>query len=509
MAWENEPYVWAKTPGGAVVPLPYDNRLPEMPARSVLFCNISQEPEDPAVPAEIVYRKRSGGVYLYSNNPEKLRNEDKNRSILKYRDLSGDAEFTFEHSNHSDAPLYFGFRLTNMGRKNAEVLVTNVGFQTDGEWLGQRSWSDFYNVKFTLPKYYFDRNGEETFPYGGQDFLDYTPRVFLPTVYQIPPGRFMYILGGTSADAYRRTDVAGTANRPVYPGRCANGAVKFRVTKGEVTADFLVYEHPQAVQGDLPEQGYIVRRGGVDFGAQYKGADSSLGLIEAQIGWTVGDKTPKGPLAVSYVSAYDEHIGPEPGEPYACYASTPHRLERREWLTALNPQNDHNAVGTDMMVFRGIRADGTPLIIDNEHADGEGRPANTGNWMVQYHNNYTFINRGQTDRTFRIYADGALSGALFVLVRNKKGDILDARCTISAICVPADRLQENDFDRYEVYEGMAYPIMPDGRSYRQYKQDQALMATLKVRARSVRQMTLDYNILGNSCGGVRNWVTVE
>lgn len=60
------------------------------------------------------------------------------------------------------------------------MTVYNIGFQVDGEWLGQRSWSDFYNVRYELPDDYFDENGEESWIYRGQDFLDYTPRVFKP-----------------------------------------------------------------------------------------------------------------------------------------------------------------------------------------------------------------------------------------------------------------------------------------------------------------------------------------
>ncbi len=40
-----------------------------------------------------------------------------------------------------------------------------------------------------------------------------------------------------------------------------------------------------------------------------------------------------------------------------------------------------------MMTFACITPDGRPIRIDNEHADGAGMPANTGNWMVQYTDN--------------------------------------------------------------------------------------------------------------------------
>ena len=79
-----------------------------------------------------------------------------------------------------------------------------------------------------------------------------------------------------------------------------------------------------------------------------------------------------------------------------------------------------------MMVFACVTPDGKPICIDNEHADGSGSPANTGNWMVQYTDAFTFINAGTKTRRFRIYKKGAVSGALAVVVRDEAGNVLDA-----------------------------------------------------------------------------------
>ncbi len=502
---DNKPYDMAKSAWGEV-PLPYDNRF----TFDVSTVDLAGDAAvDPMKPAEIRYKKREGGQYIYSNNPEMMRNGDVNKALLRTEGLTGDVEFTYEHSNHSDGPVYLGYQLKNEGDSEVEVLVTNAGIQVDGEWLGQRSWSDFYNLHFTMPKNYFI-DGKEYFGYVGQDFLEYTPRVFQPTTYRIPAGQYIYVLGGTSADAYANTNVANTADRPILKGKCSNGAIKFRVLGGSVTATFYCYNDAACVRSEPQEQGYIVWRDEIYYGAQYKGVDPCLGLIEADISWTVGDKTPAGYLPVRYTNYYDEKIARYPKTPYMTYHSTPHIQQRDRWMTALNPQNAHDATGTDMMVFRCVREDGTPVIIDNEHADGNGERANTGNWMVQYNNNFTLINTGDNARTFRLYSDGALSGALFVLIRNEAGDVLDTRCTIRPICYPADKLPE-DADRtlYEEYEGMCYPIMPDGRSYRLHKPEEALMATVTVQPHSYERVTVDYNILGNSCGGVLNWVTLE
>ena len=54
-----------------------------------------------------------------------------------------------------------------------------------------------------------------------------------------------------------------------------------------------------------------------------------------------------------------------------------------------------------MMVFNCVDTEGNPLIIDNEHTDGRGEPANTGNWMVTYNDNITLVNSGTRARTSR------------------------------------------------------------------------------------------------------------
>ncbi|MBQ9414409.1 MAG: hypothetical protein IJU16_04710 [Clostridia bacterium] len=500
-----QPFDMAKTPAG-VVPLPYDNRF-LTDGREIDL--VGDPAVDPLKPAELVYKKREGGTYIYSNNPEMLRAKDLGQALLRTKDLTGDVEFTYEHSNHSGQPAYIGYQLKNEGKEDAEVLVTNIGIQVDGEWLGQRSWSDFYNVKFDLPTYYFV-DGKEYFGYVGQDFLDYTPRVFQPTTYRIPAGEYIYVLGGTSADAYANTNVGDTADKVVEVGRCSNGAVKFRVLTGKVTGTVYFYADAEQVKAEPAEQGYVVNRDEIFFGGQYKGVDPHLGMIEADISWTVNDRTMCGTLPVSFTNYYDDHIAEYPKTPYMAYQSTPHRQHLIRWLTSLNPQNAHEAVGTDMMIFHCITEDGTPVVIDNEHADGAGDPANTGNWMVQCNHNFTLVNQGEKERTFRIYTDGALAGALFVLVRNEAGDVLNTRCTISPICYPVSELPKDaDPSRYENDNGLCFPIMPDGRSYRLHRPEEALMATVKVAPHSYERITIDFNILGNSCGSAWHWVTLD
>ena len=156
---------------------------------------------DPLEPCKVEYKKREGGTYIYSNNPEMLSSEDVGAAILRTENMSGLYLFTHEHSNHTGSSIYLGYQLLNTGTEDALVTVYNIGFQIQGEWLGQQSWTDFYNMKYALPDDYFDENGKESWIYKGQDFLDYTPRVFKPTTYRIPAGEYIYVMGGTSEDA--------------------------------------------------------------------------------------------------------------------------------------------------------------------------------------------------------------------------------------------------------------------------------------------------------------------
>ncbi|MBQ3230311.1 MAG: hypothetical protein IJB49_04765, partial [Clostridia bacterium] len=124
--------------------------------------------------ATVEYTKREGGTYIYSNNPEMLAPEDIGKAILRTKDLSGDCIFTYEHSNHTGVPVYFGYQLKNDGDTDVTVTVTNLGFQVNGEWLGQRSWSDYFNYRFELPEDYFNANGTVNPIYIGCDYVDYT-----------------------------------------------------------------------------------------------------------------------------------------------------------------------------------------------------------------------------------------------------------------------------------------------------------------------------------------------
>ena len=301
--------------------------------------------------------------------------------------------------------------------------------------------------------------------------------------------------------------MADTADKPVLVGRCSNGAVQFKVTGGKVTGTFYAYSDFAQVQANPKEQGQIDYRDGKNYAGQYKGTDPHQGLIEANLKWTVNDLTPAGRLPVTYESVYDENAA-SVTEAYTAYNSTSHTINADEWLTSLNPQNAHTAVGTDMMVFNCIDTNGNPLVIDNEHSDGRKDTANTGNWMVTYNDNITLVNSGTKARTFKVYKQGSSSGCLMSCVRDKDGTVLNALMNIRPILY-TDKLPETaDPDKYVLIGNTYWPII-DGVSFDKMIGDRSLVYTVTVEPMSCVQFTVDYLILANSNGGIVHWITVD
>ena len=450
--------------------LPYAARFTVDPAT----LDVSGNGDAPKA-TEISYQKREGGTYVYLNNPEKLQPADIGQAILRDEGLSGEVQVTWEHSNFTEKPIYLGYQLKNEGETDVFVTVTNVGYQTSGEWLGQQSWSDYYNYEFTLPDDYFTLTGVESERYRGQDFIKYKPRVFHPTTYRIPAGEYIYVVGGTSGDAYNNTNVDDTADQLVSNGRCTNAAVRFLVTGGAVTGTFYCYNDPAQVKAEPEEQGYITMRDGTQFGYQYKGVDYHAGLIESNPVFIVNDETESGSLPVVYENQYDEFAWTHETM-YEAYNSQKNTVERHSWVTNINPQGNHAGIGTDMSTFECVTTDGETVVLDNEHADGTGRTGNFGNWMIDYHDNMTFVNQGDRPRTFTINKHA--NGALMAYVADTSGKVLTTKCTI----VPIE--DSSDYRQWEIYK-------------------------VEVPAHSTVQLTVSFLLMGNSYGAVSHWVDVE
>lgn len=450
-----------------VITLPYD--LPEnnAPIEYDVYGN------DELVAAEVNYIKRAGGTYIYSNNPEQFAAQHVGKAFMRNEGLVGDVYVTFEHANYSGSNAYLGYQLKNNTDHDVYITVTNVGYQWTGTWFGQLAWYDFYNTSFKLPADYLNENGSITSKYSGLDYAykNYEPRIYQPTTYRLPAGEYFWVIGGTSADAYRNINVDNSANRHVNPVRCANGNVKFTVTGGEVTGTMYCYTNASQVKAEPKALGYVA----AGYAQQYSGIGNHHGVIDNYMEWTFGDDDKSGMLPVTYTNYYSNYI-PSSAPAFNKYNSFPHVNNTTSWMTHLNPQNDHRAVGMDMVEFIWHDQNGKKIVIDNEHADGGGQPANTANWMIEYQDHFTLINQGDTDRTVVLHLRD--HGTLAILVRDgESGEVLEASYTAG--------LGENS----GVFSNYTYEIT--------------------VPAHSVKQITLDYLLVACSYGSVIHAVELK
>jgi len=450
------------------VTLPYDVAPLADTSDVPLYSNASS----PLTAAEIEYVKREGGTYIYSNNPEQFAAKHVNKAFMRNTGLTGEVYVTYEHANYAGQNVYLGYQLKNEGDTDVYVTVMNVGYQWTGTWFGQLAWYDFYNTKFDLPDDYFTASGAISSKYSGLDYAyqDYTPRVFQPTTYRLPAGEYFWVIGGTSADAYNNINVDNSANHYVNQIRCANGNVKFTVTGGSVTGTMYCYTNAANIQNDPPALGYVAD----GYAQQYSGIAPHHGVIDNYVTWTFNDNVGGGMLPVSYTNYYDNNC-PAQTAPYAAYNVTAHRTTNAtSWMTHLNPHNNHQAVGMDMVDFAWHDENGNPVLIDNNHADGAGLPANSANWMIEYQDHFTLINQGNKARIITLHLRD--HGSLALLVRDSEsGEVLETAFTAG--------LGENN-----VFSNYTYDVL--------------------VPAHSVKQITLDYLLVACSYGSVTHAATI-
>lgn len=450
-----------------LVTLPYDVAGPVDPSVYDVYGN------DKLTAAEVNYIKRAGGTYIYSNNPEQFGSQHVGQAFMRNEGLTGEVYVTFEHANYAGRDVYLGYQLKNNTDHDVYITITNVGYQWIGTWFGQLAWYDFYNTSFELPADYLNANGGITAKYAHLDYAykKYQPRVYQPTTYRLPAGEYFWVIGGTSKDAYRNINVDNSANHYVNNIRCANGNVKFTVTGGEVTGTMYCYTNAEQVAKEPAALGYVA--GG--YAQQYSGIAYHHGVIDNYMTWTFGDDDKARKLPVKYTTRYADRV-PSVGSPYAEYDNKDHLVNSTTWMTHLNPQNNHQAVGMDMVEFIWHASNGAEIVIDNYHADGSGAPANTANWMIEYQDHFTFVNQGDQDRTITLHLRD--HGTLAVLVRDSAtGEVLEAAYTAG--------LGENS----SVFSNYTY--------------------TLTVPAHSVKQVTLDYLLVACSYGSVIHAVEME
>ena len=445
---------------------------------------VDKSSTDPLTSANVSYIKREGGLYINCNNPERLTDSCLNKALTRTNVSNKEVFFTFEHNNYITGSFYYGYQVINKGTEDIYVTVKNIGFQLDGPgcWLGEQEWIDFYNTEFRMKNYanYTESQLKTLYAYYGfcNDFKSPDNQ---PITYRIPAGKHIYVMVGTTTDSYNKINVFKTANRKVSGG-CSNGAVLFEVIGDNVEGCFYAYKNPDNVQIDNnTHQGYVaVGADGHEYGRQYVGYDNCHGVVDANLTWEFSDLTKGQYLPVTYTNYYAANIKENGNTPYGEILSVPHVNNRTDWVTHINPQNSHAGVGTDMTKYYTVDKNGNPICIDSDHYDGLGWTANIGNWMIDYMENYTFVNHGSTDRKITISFTN--NGSVAVLIRDKDGKYIEGTAQYT-ICTASTTYGEAIQDRFE------YVVI--------------------VPAHSVLQFTVEYNLLANSSGYIKHTAKLD
>ena len=437
---------------------------------------------DPLKPAEIAAIKRNdgNGLYINCNNPEKLTENDIGKALSRVDVSNKKVFFTFEHNNF-DKPFYYGYQVKNTGKEDLYITVLNMGYHLDGPgcWLGEKEWVDFYNANFRFDGSHWSEKQKETFIAYFNFCNSYKAPKNQPITYRIPAGKYIYVMGGTTKDAYKHINVWKTADKIVHSG-CSNGVVLFDVI-GQAEGSFFVYTDESQIKDNNTHQGYVVHRDGHDFGSQYVGYDNCHGVCDTHLTFTFNDLTPSQDLPVTYVNYRDDNM-PKEKIPYHKLNCTPHTINVREWYTHISPQSNPIGMGTDMTKYYTINQEKKDICIDAEHLDGHGNVSNIGNWMMDYMDYFTFVNQGDTEREITINMRN--TGSLCVLVRDKHGKLIKSSPMFTLMAKPADKSEEHFIEDYYYY-------------------------TVKVKPHSIKQFIIEYNLLANSCGNVSHKVTLK
>ena len=448
---------------------------------------------DPLKFSEMQYKKREGNyLYIYSNNPEAISDDNINKAFIR-KDISNkEVFFTFEHGTiNIQNTLYSGFQVRNTGDSNLQVKIKNIGFQYDGKgkWLGQKEWMDFFGINFKLKN--MDKWNEDQRK-RFEDYFnfseDYKPTPFQTRTYTIPPGKYFYVIGGTTEDAYGNYNVFDTANKDIHK-TVINGVVLFEVT-GNAEGAFFVYNDISIPQSDkTSHQGYVSEKG-----SQYIGYDNCNGVVDNSMTWEFNDLTKAQLLPVRYKVNYKPGAPIEGQTPYSKIETEEHTFEGNPWVTHLNPHNHYPIsetnkgvpVGKDMAKFITVKENGEEITLDNEHYDGKGNIGNFGNWMIDYIDNFNFVNRGDKQRTVSISLYHGYQGSLACFIRNSKLEVIEGTEQNTIICPYSYPIGHENHKDDKIAEGLYY--------------------NLTVEPHSVAQIYLEYVNLANSYGNLTHTV---
>lgn len=482
------------------------NHLVELPYEVLKGTSISSydvqgdKSVDPLTSSQIKVAKRDDGkgLYINCNNPEALY-EDCLNTVLTGQDVSGkEVFFTYEHNNKITRTYYYGYRVTNTGDTDIFVTVKNLGNQIkgDGSWLGENEWIQFYNLPFRVKDLdKLSASQKKNFDAYVGFSNEYQPEVRQPITYRIPKGKYIYVMGGTTKDAYKNINVFGSADEQVSSSisGCSNGAVLFEVTGGKAFGQFMAYSDPDASTiNETPyvkehkQYGYvmnIVEGGETHFtGSQYAGYEPVHGVVDTNAEWIINDKTAAGPLPVTYRNNY--YSNKQKGEPFGKVTDVVGYENKKvaRWITHINPTHTPNAVGTDMTKYITTNHEtGEPIVIEAERYDGTGSTANIGNWMVDYIDTITLVNQGDKERelTYKM----SHNGVILAFVRDENGNISPSY-------------------------PLAYQTRINGSAYGAAI-DIPFSYTIKIAPHSVARFSVDYNLLANSSGYITHEVTIK
>ena len=471
---------------------PYDPQ--EMVDAEALLKDSKKDEKLTNVSSTIEYKKREGGLYINCNNPEQLTNHCLHNALTRNDVSNKSVFFTFEHNNAASNPdfriqgsFYYGYQVINRGTEDVYITVKNIGYHVDGPgcWLGEKEWIDFYNTKFLVKNYnMYTASQLKTFNdyYGFSN--NYKDPDYQAITYRLPAGEYMYVMGGTTKDAYNNNNVFDTANYKVAVNGCSNGAVLFEVAGDNVEGVFYAYQDTNKIQPNNNSlQGYVVTYPGSDqnFGFQYVGHDDCHGVVDSHLTWEFNDTTPAGYLKVNYNRPVSASV--VTGKQYAYQAistSFAWLNNQTSWATHINPLNARDAVGTDMTKYYTINSEGEDIVIDYAHLDGNGNTVNIGNWMMDYMEHYTFVNHGDRDRKITVGFNN--SGSVAVLVRDAEGKLIEGTPQYTIVSNP----------------GGSYGAINDRFSY-----------TVTVPANGYVQFVVEYNLLANSNGYVKHTVEIK
>ena len=450
----------------------------------------SSDPADPLKPAKISYEKRPDTLYVYCNAPENLTEGPQvvNKCITRQPLENQSVFFTMEQqSDKMDPGVFYGYRVRNTGTEDMYVTIRNIGYQQygSGAYFGEQEWTQFYNLKFKIPDLSTFTPSQlaswkALMDFGGKTVLSY----FAPITYRVPAGKFIYVFGGTSQDAYANANVGMTADKRVN-GNCQNGAVLFDVV-GKAEGSYYVYDDPAKIApGTEGGDAHMGVNDPEKYGVVHCGEDVGY-VVDNSASWIFNDATPEGKLPVTFDNYYSDDLFPEDapagfqptGEPGAEIPSTKHTQTAEQWVTHINVQSSHEAVGTDMTSFHTVYGpEQKPVTVGCGWFDTRGKLANIGNWMKDYQDVFTFTNQGESEREVTVNIN--LNGGLVTFVRNIDGTVRPG--TEYFAC---ERGDEGFGDAFE----------------------KAFHYTVKVPAHTTVQFIVEYNLMANSTGYVRHSV---